>query len=36
MEECSFKPLMATQGKNFSHQDRQGSSFFDRNQVWRD
>lgn len=27
---------MVTAGKNFSHQDRQGSSFFERNQVWRD
>ena len=31
MEECTFQPLMATSGKNFSHQDRHGSSFFDRN-----
>ena len=27
---------MMTSGKNFSHQDRQGSSFFERNLVWRD
>ena len=36
MEECTFQPVMATAGKNFSHQDRNGSSFFERNQVWRD
>ena len=36
MEECTFKPVMATAGKNFSHQDRQGSSFFERNQVWKE
>ena len=36
MEECTFTPVMATAGKNFSHQDRHGSTFFERNQVWRD
>ena len=36
MDQCTFKPSIATSGKNFSHQDRQGSTFFERNKVWRD